>query len=108
MLISAHKTAALAHLNDICPDTFDEGTFGPWTFTDLTRAGSAWTLSFDNSTGSDAVAFTFDGDCIDANGGVVSDWFEEINKAILDWEGEHGDDAYGDDFRDDDGEAADE
>ena len=42
--------------------------------------------------GSDAVSFTFDGDCVEENGGVSNDWFEEINKAILDWEGNNRDD----------------
>lgn len=86
MLSDAHKQAALAHLNDICPDTFDEGDFGPWTFTGLRREGDAWTLDFDNAEGSDAVTFTFAGDCVDEDGGVVQDWFEQINAAIIDWE----------------------
>lgn len=86
MLSDAHKQAALAHLNDICPDTFDEGEFGPWTFTDLRRAGDQWTLDFDNAEGSDSVTFPFAGDCVDADGSVVDDWFEQINAAIIEWE----------------------
>lgn len=86
MLSDAHKQAALAHLNDSCPDTFDEGDFGPWTFTGLGREGDAWTLEFDNAEGSDEVTFTFAGDCIDDGGGLVQDWFEQINAAIIEWE----------------------
>lgn len=86
MLSDAHKQAALAHLNDICPDTFDEGEFGPWTFTDLSREGDEWTLDFDNAEGSDAVKFTFAGDCVDDDGITSQDWFEQINAAILEWE----------------------
>ena len=55
MLGDEHKKAALAHLNEICPDTFDEGEFGPWEFTDLSRDGDEWTLSFSNSEGADVV-----------------------------------------------------
>jgi hypothetical protein len=86
MLTEGHKTAALLHLNEICPDTFDEGEFGPWTFTDLTREGDNWTLSFDNSEGSDAVTFRFVGDCVDESSVVVDEWFEQVNSTILDWE----------------------
>lgn len=86
MLSDEHKKAALDHLNEICPDTFDEGEFGPWQFTGLSRNGETWTLSFSNSEGGDSVEFTFAGDCVDGSGGVVSDWFEQINTAIIDWE----------------------
>lgn len=90
MLSDAHKKAALAHLDDIAPDTFDEGEFGPWTFTGLDREGDEWTLDFDNSEGSDSVTFTFSGDCLDDSGGVVKEWFEEINTALLAWEQDAG------------------
>lgn len=86
MLSEEHKKIALAHLNDICPDTFDEGEFGPWSFTDLSRDGDNWSLSFDNSEGEDCVAFKWAADCVDEHGGVVQDWFEQINAAILEWE----------------------
>lgn len=86
MLTDAHKQVALAHLNDISPDTFDEGEFGPWTFTGLHREGDEWTLDFDNAEGGDSVTFTFAGDCVDADGTASQDWFEQINAAILEWE----------------------
>ncbi len=95
-LAPAHKAAALAQLNDIAPDTFDEGEFGPWTFTDLTREGDEWTLSFDNGE-ADSVTFTHTGDCI-VDGAMSQDWFEQINAAILEWESQNGDgDGGGDD-----------
>ena len=88
-LSEGHKTAALLHLNEICPDTFDEGEFGPWTFTNLSRDGDSWTLSFGNSEGSDSVTFSYAGDCVDdydESSRVISDWFEQINSTILEWE----------------------
>jgi len=88
-LSEAHKTAALLHLNEIGPDTFDEGEFGPWTFTNLSRDGDSWTLSFGNSEGSDSVTFSYAGDCVDdydESSRVISDWFEQINSTILEWE----------------------
>ncbi len=86
MLSDEHKKAALSHLNEICPDTFNEGEFGPWTFTDLAREGEEWTLQFNNSEGADLVNFGFSGNCIDDSGGVVDEWFEKINAAIIEWE----------------------
>ncbi len=82
----ADKSLALAHLNDICPDTFDEGDFGPWKFTDLTREGDQWTLTFNNGEASgDDVEFTFAGSCRDG-GEVDQNWFQQVNAAILVWE----------------------
>ena len=93
MLDAAHAAAALAHLNEICPDTFDEGSFGPWTFTSLTREGNTWRLAFSNSTGDDAVRFTFAEPCVEGpHNSINSNWFEAVNSAILDWEGQQGDD----------------
>lgn len=86
MFSDDHKKAALSHLNEICPDTFDEGEFGPWTFGDITREGDTWTLAFSNSEGVDSVSFTFAGDCVTESGSVVDDWFEQINSAIIEWE----------------------
>jgi hypothetical protein len=94
MLSDAHKQAALAHLNEIAPDTFDEGEFGPWTFTGLRREDDTWVLEFDNAEGADGVRFKYAGDCVDEAGSVADDWFEQINQAILEWESEvsgHGD-----------------
>ena len=86
MLSDEHKKIALAHLNDICPDTFDEGEFGPWKFTDLSRNEDRWTLAFDNCEGGDSVRFTWATDCVNAEGSIVDDWFEQISAAILEWE----------------------
>lgn len=92
-LSEAHKSAALRHLNQICPDTFDEGEFGPWSFIDLERQGEKWTLSFKNGqTDSDDVTFAYAGDCLGPDGTVSQDWFERINEAILEWEQDAGDD----------------
>ncbi|MEX1365212.1 MAG: hypothetical protein AB1Z98_18945 [Nannocystaceae bacterium] len=88
MLSDAHKQAALEHLNEICPDTFDEGEFGPWKFTGLSRKGDEWSLAFENSEGDDGITFTFAGDCVDGSGSVVDEWFEQINSGILEWEQE--------------------
>lgn len=85
-LASTHAKQALEHLNEICPDTFDEGEFGPWTFHQLSRQGSRWALSFDNSKGQDCVLFTFEGDCVDEDGVVNDEWFEQASDAISDWE----------------------
>ncbi len=85
MLTPEHQKRALDHLNEICPDTFDEGENGPWKFTSLSREGSTWTLAFQNAAGSDSVRFEFDGDCVDETG-IVADWFERINARIAEWE----------------------
>jgi hypothetical protein len=81
-----NETRALEHLNAICPDTFDEGELGPWKFTDLSRTGATWTLSFQNAVGEDSLRFDFDGECVEGDGIVAPPWFEQVNTAILDWE----------------------
>lgn len=94
MLDVNHAAAALAHLNEICPDTFDEGSFGPWTFTTLSREANTWRLAFSNSTGDDAVRFSFDGACVQGPHNIVNNaWFDAVNAAILVWESEHAEDA---------------
>ena len=91
-----HKALALAHLNDIAPDTFDEGQFGQWKFSTLQREDDRWNLAFSNtgSSDGDVVSFAFAGDAIDARGSVNPAWFEALSAAVLDWEsgmGEGGD-----------------
>jgi len=86
MLTEQHVQIILAHLNDISPDTFDEGSFGPWNFTGLKRDNDQWTLEFSYAEGDDCVGFTYAGDCVDAEGGVSDEWFDQVNDAILEWE----------------------
>jgi hypothetical protein len=86
MLSDSHRQASLAHLNEIAPDTFDEGSFGPWSFTNLRREGAEWTLSFTNADGASRVGFTYEGDCVNASGAIVDEWFEKLNDAIFQWE----------------------
>lgn len=86
MLSDTHKEVVLTHLNDICPDTFDEGEFGPWTFTGLTRDGSTWTVSFENALGDESAGFDYDGDCVDERGVVDPDFFEQLSGSISAWE----------------------
>lgn len=80
------RVAVLEQLNDICPDTFDEGPFAPWKFTALTRNDDRWTLSFENSEGRSSASFTFQGDAVDANGIVAKRWFTRARKALNEWE----------------------
>ena len=91
MLTESDKNDALAHLNEICADTFNEGEFGPWKFKKLSLKGKEWTLTFTNYEGGDAVSFEFDGECIDDDGQVDSDWFDAVNTAIIEWEAEMSD-----------------
>ena len=88
VLSTEHKTLALKHLNDIAPDTFNEGQFGSWKFTSLRREEDRWNVGFRNSGASDGdvASFTFAGDAVDASGSVSSDWFEALSAAILNWE----------------------
>lgn len=104
ILTDEHREIGLAHLNEICPDTFDEGEFGPWTFTSLGRKDDAWTLEFDNSAGSDLVEFTYAGGVVDDGGGVSHDWFEQVSAAIQTWESTARGDDMGDDDMGDEGE----
>jgi hypothetical protein len=90
MLTQEHKRRTLDHLNDICPDTFDEGAFGPWTFTDLTQKGATWTLSFSNKSGRDCVEFDSDASCLDEDERISSEWFDALNARILTWEAARG------------------
>lgn len=103
-LSPAHTQTVLAHLNEIAPDTFDEGSFGRWTFTSLRRDADTWALAFTNTgaVDGDLTTFHFAGDCVDADGRVSDAWFEAVNTAVLDWEsemsdgGDGGDDGGGD------------
>jgi hypothetical protein len=90
MLAEEHRQIVLAHLNDIAPDTFNEGEFSDWSFPTLKLEGSTWMLAFRNSgtEGSEVVQFSFEGDAVDANGAVQEDWMEALNAAIFGWESE--------------------
>ena len=90
MLTDEHKKRALDHLNEICPDTFNEGAFGPWTFTDLARTGATWTLSFSNASGRDRVQFECDASCVDEDESIPSRWFDALNARIIEWESARG------------------
>lgn len=96
-----HKQIVLAHLNDIAPDTFNEGSFHRWRFWGLKREADQWRVNFSNSSHEgdegDGVSFEHAGDCVDADGGIHAEWFEALNAAILRWEGAQGDGGYGDD-----------
>lgn len=85
MLDPVHKTKAIAELHEIGPDTFDEGPFGGWTFTDLTRTGDDWALAFSNEAGEGTLQFTYAGDCVDASGNVQSGWLDAVQEHILNW-----------------------
>jgi len=68
---------ALSELNFIAPDTVDEGEFGPWKFTKLTKSGNTYTLSFTNSEGKDKFVFDFEEPLI-VDGGVNQNWVQLI------------------------------
>jgi hypothetical protein len=92
-LPAEHKKSVLDHLNHIAPDTFDEGEFGRWRFSSLAREGSRWRVGFENSGApdGDVVSFAFEGDCVDEQGIVRSEWFEALNDAVMSWESEQSD-----------------
>jgi len=68
---------ALSELNEIAPDTVDEGDYGPWNFTKLTKKGNTYTLSFTNSEGKDKFVFDFEEPLI-VDGRVNQKWVQLI------------------------------
>lgn len=95
-----HTKIVLAHLNQIAPDTFNEGEFGRWKFTNVSRNGADWYVGFTNSgvVDGDGVSFAFDGECVGEHGSIRSEWFEALNSAVLAWETDMvvGGDGWGD------------
>jgi hypothetical protein len=63
-------------LNDVAPDTFDEGDHGPWTFSKLASKAGRWTLVFEAGGQPGSVSFPFDGHCLDEDGTMATDWYE--------------------------------
>lgn len=43
------------NLNEVAPDTLNEGDYGAWHFIELSRAGSEYTLLFENDYGEDSL-----------------------------------------------------
>ncbi len=95
MTLSAeHRQTLLSHLNDIAPDTFNEGDYGNWDFRTIQLEGSTWMVAFRNSgtDGSEVLQFSFEGDAVDAEGRVQDAWMDALNEAIFAWERAAGDD----------------
>ena len=72
-------------LNELAPDTFDEGEFGEWTFQSIKINDGEWVVEFHNSEGDDSVSFTHSGGAV-VEGVVESSWMDRLNQAILQWE----------------------
>jgi hypothetical protein len=88
MLSDTDRTNLLDEVNEVSPDTFDEGPLGPWKFTDVARSGSTWTLSFVNREGKGAISFEYDGAAFDEDGLVSEGWSEQLNDAVATYEEE--------------------
>jgi hypothetical protein len=83
----------LDDLNEVAPDTVDEGEFGPWTFEAIEKTKTHWLVGFENSEGSDIVAFKSKHPL--ANDDLRSqEWTEDLMDAIREWE--EGRERYGD------------
>lgn len=78
--------ALCKHINQIAPDTFDEGEFGPWNFLKVTREGTSWRIKFDNAEGIDEVTFQQESPGLLANGNIDEPWMESLNHAVSIWE----------------------
>ncbi len=76
---------ALDTLNDIAPDTVDEGEFGPWKFTNLTKNGDEYSLSFTNVDGPSCFVFNFKNPLIIDNQ-VNEKWTQKIMDLSIEWE----------------------
>ncbi|MBN1499089.1 MAG: hypothetical protein JW982_02960 [Spirochaetes bacterium] len=90
MLSDREKKTVLDGLNEICPDTFNEGSHGEWEFTDIVQDGKKWIVHFNNDSGTDYVSFNYDGSCVSKND-MSQDWFESLSAAVSDWEMEQMD-----------------
>jgi hypothetical protein len=99
-LSAEHRKILLDHLNEIAPDTFNEGEFSGWQFRTIDVVdGSTWMVAFRNSgtEGSEVLQFSFEGDALDGDGGVRDAWTDALNKAIFAWEARNNEDfAYDD------------
>ena len=80
----------LKFLNQIAPDTFNEGEFGNWTFTSLARKGDEWRIGFRNRAAADGDVLTFElaGEAFDPAGNLRQEWLDALNNAIFGWEGD--------------------
>jgi hypothetical protein len=100
-LDNTSKQTILAHFNAVSPETFDQGDFGPWSFSDLKLVGDKYVLSFSNAAGQDSIRFGFAGSPLGA-GGVSAAFSSAVTNAIEQWEAvERGDDDEDEDEEDD-------
>jgi hypothetical protein len=88
-----HVRMVLDDLNEIAPDTVDEGKFGPWTFDAIEKTKTHWLVGFENSTGSDIVAFKSKHPLANDNKSSQK-WTDDLMDAIREWE--EGREGYGD------------
>ncbi len=89
------KKAILDFLNEIAPDTYDEGEYSKWEFTDVSQKGDTYTVYFENEhyeangyRESSSVTFATSAPPVDENEDplVNLEWIEVLDKAILEWE----------------------
>ena len=81
------KKEALAYLNEIAPDTFDEGEFGSWRFTSISRSEEEWRIGFRNRSAADGDVLTFRlaGEAMEG-GAPRQAWSDALQRAVFDWE----------------------
>ncbi|MBK7882628.1 MAG: hypothetical protein IPJ81_01415 [Chitinophagaceae bacterium] len=91
------KKEILRFLNDVAPDTYNEGEYGNWEFKDVTKDGNEYTIDFENEhyeaegeRNSDSITFTTDLAPLNADGGVNLDWLDILNKTLQDEENPSG------------------
>lgn len=78
------KQLALNFLNEVAPDTFNEGEFYNWTFTDLRFEDDFYILTFSNSAVTDYILeFKSEFPVITPEDGINMDWMKDLNAAIF-------------------------
>ncbi len=80
-----HVKHVLYDLNDVAPDTLDEGAYSRWRFTALERTGNTWTLKYTNSghPDGDFVRFDHAGPCV-IDGRTSRKWEDAVFEALSD------------------------
>ena len=77
----------IGFLNDVAPDTFNEGRYASWEFTKVTRKGDIWTLTFEADGIPGKLTFPMKGECVDEEGLMSEVWFDQaLVPAIAAWE----------------------
>ncbi|MCU0655337.1 MAG: hypothetical protein MUF64_08635 [Polyangiaceae bacterium] len=90
-LTRAERKVVLEHLNEIAPDTFDEGELGPWSFEDISVVNGEFRVAASNRDGETALWFKHPGPVLGGPGRVNPSWFDAFSRCMLATEQESDD-----------------